>query len=123
MEKFLKEILSMNSKNRLSSHLIILIYTLNNIDLNSKNIGYYSGGFIRRTFTFNIDKYYNTSKDIEIDVALLIGYLDILENNLKIITNKYKVEKNIFKIYYTINYPLQICYTKIINYYKANIAN
>ncbi|AAC66367.1 MULTISPECIES: hypothetical protein [Borreliella] len=40
MEKFLKEILSMNSKNRLSSHLIILIYTLNNIDLNSKNIGY-----------------------------------------------------------------------------------
>ncbi|AAC65991.1 hypothetical protein CV657_05905 [Borreliella burgdorferi] len=47
----------MNSKNRLSSHLIILIYTLNNIDLNSKNIGYYSRGFIRRAFTFNIDKY------------------------------------------------------------------
>ncbi|PRR07375.1 hypothetical protein CV677_05695 [Borreliella burgdorferi] len=80
----------MNSKNRLSSHLIILIYTLNNIDLNLKNIGYYSRGFIRRTFTFNIDKYYNTSKDIEIDVDLLIVYLDILENNLKIITNKYK---------------------------------
>ncbi|MCD2320837.1 hypothetical protein [Borreliella burgdorferi] len=90
MEKFLKEILSMNSKNRLSSHLIILIYTLNNIDLNLKNIGYYSRGFIRRTFTFNIDKYYNTSKDIEIDVDLFIVYLDILENNLKIITNKYK---------------------------------
>ncbi|UUX88339.1 hypothetical protein [Borreliella burgdorferi] len=93
MEKFLKEILSMNSKNRLSSHLIILIYTLNNIDLNSKNIGYYSRGFIRRAFTFNIDRYCNTSKDIEIDIDLLIKYLDFLENNLKIITNKYKVEK------------------------------
>ncbi len=30
----------MNIKNRLSSLLIILIYTLNNIDINSKNIGY-----------------------------------------------------------------------------------
>ncbi len=114
--------LNINRHNRTYCHIIILIYTLNNIDLNLKNIGYYSRGFIRRAFTFNIDKYYNTSKDIEIDLDLLIDYLDILENNLKIITNKYKVEKNIFKIYYTINYPLKI-YTKIMNYYKANIAN
>ncbi|PRR00741.1 hypothetical protein CV667_05990 [Borreliella burgdorferi] len=117
MEKFLKEIPSMNSKNKLSSHLIILIYTLNNINLNS-NIEYYNRGFIRRALTFNIDRYCNTSKDIEIDINLLIKYLDFLENNLKIITNKYKVEKNIFKLYYIINYPLKICYTKIMNHYK-----
>ncbi|AAF08546.1 hypothetical protein LRB59_05515 [Borreliella burgdorferi] len=117
MEKSLKEILGMNSKNKLSSHLIILIYTLNNINLNL-NIEYYNRGFIRRAFTFNVDRYCNTSKDIEIDIDLLIKYLDILENNLKIIANKYKVEKNIFKLYYIINYPLKICYTKIRNYYK-----
>nr|WP_316254867.1 hypothetical protein [Borreliella californiensis]WKC91251.1 hypothetical protein QIA17_00145 [Borreliella californiensis]WNY70911.1 hypothetical protein QIA39_04395 [Borreliella californiensis] len=45
MEKFLKEISKMNCKNTLSYHLIILVYTLDNIDLSS-NTGYYSRGFI-----------------------------------------------------------------------------
>ncbi|MBB6213666.1 hypothetical protein HNP67_001192 [Borreliella californiensis] len=67
-------------------------------------------------FNSNIHKYCNTSENIGID--LLEKNLDNLENKLKIITNKYNVEKNIFKLYYTINYPLKICYTKIKNSYK-----
>ncbi|WP_042344370.1 plasmid maintenance protein [Borreliella burgdorferi] len=108
----------MNYKNKLSSHLIILIYTLGDTELNL-NIEYYSRGFIHHVFNSNIHKYCNTTENIKMD--LLEKKLDNLENTLKIITNKFNVEKNIFKLYYTINYPLKICYTKITNYYKSTM--
>ncbi|WP_235633183.1 hypothetical protein [Borreliella mayonii] len=80
----------MNCKNKLSSHLIILVYTLCDTELNS-NIGYYSMSFIYRVFNSNIHKYCNTIENIKID--LLEKNLDTLENTPKIITNKFNVEK------------------------------
>ncbi|PRQ94578.1 hypothetical protein CV640_04330 [Borreliella burgdorferi] len=68
---------------------------LDHISINS-NIGYYNRSFIRHMFNDNIRKYCNYNKKIEI--SLLEKNLDNLENRIKIITNKYNVEKNIFKL-------------------------
>ncbi|WP_215539849.1 hypothetical protein [Borreliella bavariensis] len=50
---------------------------------------------------------------MEIDSSKVQEYIDILEQELQLITNKYKKENNIFKLYYTLNYPLEKCYTMI----------
>ncbi|WP_338024402.1 hypothetical protein [Borreliella mayonii] len=65
---------------------------------------YYSRSFIRRIFNSNLHKYLNSIRNIDID--LLEQYLDDLENKIKIITNKFSFKRDIFKLYYTVNYPL-----------------
>ncbi|WP_338024410.1 hypothetical protein [Borreliella mayonii] len=65
---------------------------------------YYSRSFIHRIFNSNLHKYLNSIRNIDID--LLEQYLDDLENKIKIITNKFSFKRDIFKLYYTVNYPL-----------------
>ncbi len=43
---------------------------------------------------------------MEIDSTKVQEYIDILEQELQLITNKYKKKNNIVKLYYTLNYPL-----------------
>lgn len=103
--------------------LIVLILT---IEYMSTKMGtsYYIGGTMLILFRENINKYSSISSiQKKIDLAILHGYLYKLENEIQVITNKYKAPKNPHKLYYELNYPIQTCAPKIIEHYElTNMA-
>ncbi len=53
-----------------------------------------------------------------INIDRIQGYLDKLEKELKLITNKFKKENSIFKMLYQLDYPLERCYNEIRDHYE-----
>ncbi|WP_215538925.1 plasmid maintenance protein [Borreliella bavariensis] len=109
MHTLIKEIDHLNCRNKPYYPLIVLILTIGYMGT-KMSFGYYIGGTILIIFRENIQKYYSIKK--KIDLAMLHGYLDKLENEIQVITNKYKAQKNPHKLYYELNYPIKTCALK-----------
>ncbi|WP_187983356.1 plasmid maintenance protein [Borreliella bavariensis] len=124
MHNLIKEINHINCRNKPYYPLIVLILT---IEYMSTKMGasYYMGSTMLILFRENINKYSSISSiQKKINLAILHGYLDKLENEIQVITNKYKAQKNPLKLYYELkNYPIQTCVLKIIEHYElTNMA-
>lgn len=93
MHNLIKEIDHINYRNKPYYPLIVLILT---IEYMSTKMGtsYYIGGTMLILFRENINKYSSISSiQKKIDLAILHGYLDKLENEIQVISNKYKAQK------------------------------
>ncbi|WP_215535732.1 hypothetical protein [Borreliella bavariensis] len=114
--KFFKTTNHENYHNKPYYRLIIFITTIEYIDRYS-GVGYYNRYYLNSMTNISIKEFISLNK-MEIDSTKVQKYIDILEQELKLITNKYKKENNIFKLYYTLNYPLEKCYTMIKDHYE-----
>ncbi|WP_215538860.1 plasmid maintenance protein [Borreliella bavariensis] len=123
MHNLIKEIDHINYRNKPYYPLIVLILT---IEYMSTKMGtsYYIEGTMLILFRENINKYSSISSiQKKINLTILHGYLDKLENGIQVITNKYKTQKTPHKLYYELNYPIPTCVLKIMEHYElTNMA-